>query len=104
MCSICTEDTKNNGKIPIALKYLDLGKNVLIHLSILPDFITKSSIIYPAHITKNPILIEKNATVNLNNVGLPVFLNPLIDIIPITSPTKNPTKFSMFSNRNSNDV
>ncbi len=70
----------------------------------LPDFITKSSIMYPAHITKNPILIEKNATVNLNNVGLPVFLNPIIDIIPIASPTKNPTKFSIFSNRNSNDV
>ena len=30
MCSICTEDTKNNGKIPIVLKYLDLGKNDLM--------------------------------------------------------------------------
>ena len=70
----------------------------------LPDFIIKSSNVYPIHITKNPALIEKNATVNLNNVGLPVFLNPLIDIIPIASPTKNPTKFNIFSNRNSNVV
>jgi len=27
MCSICTDDTKNNGNIPIARKYLDFGKN-----------------------------------------------------------------------------
>ena len=59
---------------------------------------------YPAQITKNPILIEKNAIVNLNNVGLPVFLKPIIDIIPIASPTKNPIKLSIFSKRNSNDV
>ena len=72
-------------------------------ISIFPDFVTKSSIIYPAHITKNPALIEKNASVNLNNVGLPVFLNPINDIMPIESPTKNPIKFSIFSNRNSND-
>ena len=59
---------------------------------------------YPTHITKKPMLIEKNAIVNLNKVGLPVFLNPIIDIIPIASPTKNPIKFNMFSNRNSKDV
>ena len=59
---------------------------------------------YPVHITKNPKLIEKNAIVNLNSVGLPVFLNPINDIIPIVSPTKNPTRLSMFSNKNSNDV
>jgi len=70
----------------------------------LPDFITKSSTMYPVHITKNPILIEKNAIVNLNNVGLPVFRNPIADITPMVSPTKNPTKFNMFSNRNSKDV
>lgn len=69
-----------------------------------PDFIMKSSNMYPTHIIKNPALIEKNAIVNLNNVGLPVFLNPINDIIPMISPTKNPTKFSIFSNRNSNDV
>ncbi|MDH3204486.1 MAG: hypothetical protein OEL81_07415, partial [Nitrosopumilus sp.] len=59
---------------------------------------------YPNQITKNPELIEKNAIVNLNNVGLPVFLNPISDIIPMASPTKNPTKLSIFSNKNSNDV
>ena len=69
-----------------------------------PDFVTKSSTIYPAHITKNPALIEKNANVNLNNVGLPVFLNPINDIIPMASPTKNPIKLRIFSNKNSNYV
>ena len=64
----------------------------------------KSSIMYPDHITKNPKLIERNAIVNLNNVGLPVFLNPMYDIIPIASPTKNPTRLSIFSNKNSNYV
>ena len=77
---------------------------VWIPLSMFPDFITKSSIMYPVQITKNPKLIEKNAIVNLNNVGLPVFLNPIYDIIPIASPTKNPTKLRMFSNKNSNGV
>ena len=72
-------------------------------LSIFPDFVTKSSTIYPVQITKNPKLIEKNAIVNRNNVGLPVFLNPIYDIIPIASPTKNPTKLRIFSNKNSND-
>lgn len=70
----------------------------------LPDFITKSSAMYPAQITKKPMLIEKNAIDNLNNVGLPVFRNPISDIIPIPSPTKNPIRLSMFSKRNSNDV
>ena len=65
---------------------------------------TKSSIIYPNHITKNPKLIEKNAIVNLNNVGLPVFLNPISDIMPMASPTKNPIRLSTFSNKKSNDV
>ena len=64
----------------------------------------KSSIIYPDQITKNPKLIERNAIVNLNNVGLPVFLNPIYDIIPIASPTRNPIRLSIFSNKNSNDV
>ncbi len=59
---------------------------------------------YPNQITRNPILIEKNAIVNLNNVGLPVFLNPTKDIIPIARPIKNPTRFNIFSNKNSNDV
>jgi hypothetical protein len=30
MCSICTEDTRNTGKIIIDLKYLDFGKKDLI--------------------------------------------------------------------------
>ena len=77
---------------------------VWIPLSIFPDLITKSSNIYPDQITKNPPLIERNAIVNLNNVGLPVFLNPMYDIIPIASPTKNPTRLSIFSNKNSNYV
>ena len=75
---------------------------VWIHLSRLPDFIIKSSTVYPTHITKNPALIEKNAIESLNKVGLPVFLKPISETIPITSPTKNPTKLRMFSNKNSN--
>lgn len=59
---------------------------------------------YPVHITKKPTLIEKNAIVNLNKVGLPVFLNPTSDMTPIPSPTKNPTRLRIFSNKNSNDV
>ena len=77
---------------------------VWIPLSILPDFITKSSNMYPNHMTKNPKLIARNAIDNLNNVGLPVFLNPMYDISPIVSPTRNPTRLSIFSNKNSNDV
>ena len=30
ICSICTDDTKNNGMNPTDLKYLDFGKNDLI--------------------------------------------------------------------------
>jgi len=54
--------------------------------------------------TKNPKLIEIKAIVNLNNVGLPVFLKPIKDIVPIESPTRNPIKLRIFSNKNSNDV
>ncbi len=54
--------------------------------------------------TKNPKLIKRNAIANLNSVGLPVFLNPMYDIIPIVSPTKNPTRLSIFSSKNSNIV
>ena len=75
-----------------------------IPLSMFPDFITKSSNMYPYHMTKNPKLIARNAIVNLNNVGLPVFLNPMYDIIPMAGPTKKPTKLSIFSNKNSNGV
>ena len=64
---------------------------------------TKSSAMDPAHMTKNPILIEKNASVSLNNVGLPVFLNPINDMIPMVNPIKNPTRLRIFSSKNSND-
>ena len=30
MCSICTDETKNNGNIPTDLKYLDLGNSDLM--------------------------------------------------------------------------
>jgi len=30
ICSICTEEIKNNGKIPTDLKYLDFGKSDLM--------------------------------------------------------------------------
>ena len=43
MCSICTEDTKNNGKIPIVLKYLDLGKN---HLMLCENAMKKYPIVW----------------------------------------------------------
>ncbi len=46
--------------------------------------------------------MEKNAIDSLNNVGLPVFLKPKYDMIPIASPTMNPIKFKIFSKRNSN--
>jgi len=59
---------------------------------------------WPGPLTIILKLTDKNAIVNLNNVGLPVFLNPISDIIPILSPTKNPIRLSMFSNKNSNDV
>jgi len=47
-------------------------------------------------------VIAKNAIDNLNNVGLPVFLNPIYEIVPITRPTNSPTKFRIISKKNSN--
>ena len=58
----------------------------------------KSSRINPAANIPKPIPIAKNAIDNLNNVGLPVFLNPICEIIP----TKNPIAFSDISRKNSN--
>ena len=63
--------------------------------------ITSSRIKPPANIPK-PIPIAKNAIDNLNNVGLPVFLNPIYEMIPIIMPTKNPTEFRDISRKNSN--
>ena len=61
-----------------------------------------SSRINPAANIPKPIPIAKNAIDNLNNVGLPVFLNPIYEIVPITIPTKSPTKFRDVSRKNSN--
>ena len=63
--------------------------------------IMSSRINPPANIPK-PIPIAKNAIDNLNNVGLPVFLNPIYEMIPIIIPTKNPIAFSDISRKNSN--
>ena len=116
-------DTKNNGIAPMDLRYLDLGKKVLIvwenainqypivcaatpkveiPLLISPVLNVKSSRINPVANIPKPIPIEKNAIDNLNNVGLPVFLNPKYEIVPITRPTKSPTKFRIISRKNSN--
>ena len=62
----------------------------------------KSSRINPVANIPKPIPIAKNAIDNLNNVGLPVFLNPIYEIVPITIPTKSPIKFRDISRNNSN--
>ena len=108
---------------PIDLKYLDLGKKVLIvwenamnqyptvweatpnveiPLLISPVLKIKSSRINPTANTPKPIPIAKKAIDNLNNVGLAVFLNPIYEIIPITRPTKSPIRFKIISRKNSN--
>jgi len=108
---------------PIDLKYLDLGKKVLIvwenainqypttwvatpnveiPLLISPVLKIKSSRINPVANIPKPIPIAKKAIDNLNNVGLPVFLNPIYEIVPITRPTNSPTKFRIISRVNSN--
>ena len=63
--------------------------------------IMSSRINPPANIPK-PIPIAKNAIDNPNNVGLPVFLNPIYEIIPMIMPTKNPIEFRDISRKNSN--
>ena len=116
-------DTKNNGIAPIDLRYLDLGKKVLIvwenainqypivwqatpkvviPLLISPVLKIKSSKTNPVANIPKPIPIAKKAIDNLNNVGLPVFLNPMYEIIPITTPTKSPIRFRIISKKNSN--
>ena len=108
---------------PIDLKYLDLGKKVLIvwenainqyptvweatpkveiPLLTSPVLKIKSSRIKPAANIPKPIPIAKKAIDNLNNVGLAVFLNPTYEIVPITRPTKSPTRFKIISKKNSN--
>ena len=61
-------------------------------------------IIYADQIIPNPIPIAKNAIVNLNKTGLPVFLYPIYENIPITSPIINPARLKIFSNKNSNYI
>jgi len=123
MCSMETNDTKNNGMIPTDLRYLDLGKKVLIVWEnainqypiaweatpsvviprlIFPVCIIVSSRIYPSAKIPKPIPIAKKAIDNLNNVGLPVFLKPKYEIEPIVIPITNPTKFKTLSCKNSN--
>ena len=108
---------------PIDLKYLDLGKKVLIvwenainqypttweatpnveiPLLISPVLKIKSSRINPVANIPKPIPIAKKAIDNLNNVGLAVFLNPIYEIAPITRPTKSPIRFKIISRKNSN--
>ena len=59
-------------------------------------------IMYADHIIPNPMPIAKNAIVNLNRTGLPVFLYPIHEKIPITIPIMNPTRLKIFSNKSSN--
>ena len=108
---------------PIDLRYLDLGKKVLIvwenainqypttwvatpnveiPLLISPVLKIKSSRINPAANIPKPIPIAKKAIDNLNNVGLAVFLNPIYEIVPIIRPTKSPIRFRIISRKNSN--
>ena len=108
---------------PIDLKYLDLGKKVLIvwenamnqypttweatpkveiPVLISPVLKIKSSRLNPVANIPNPIPIAKKAIDNLNSVGLPVFLNPTYEITPIATPTKSPIKFRIISRKNSN--
>ena len=108
---------------PIDLRYLDLGKKVLIvwenainqyptvweatpnveiPLLISPVLKIKSSRINPVANIPKPIPIAKKAIDNLNNVGLAVFLNPIYEIVPIIIPTKNPIEFRDISRKNSN--
>ena len=108
---------------PIDLKYLDLGKKVLIvwenainqypivcvatpkveiPLLISPVSKIKSSRINPVANIPKPIPIAKKAIDNLNNVGLPVFLNPIYEITPTVAPTKSPIIFRSISKKNSN--
>ena len=58
--------------------------------------------IYADHMIPNPIPIAKNAIVNLNKTGLPVFLYPMYANPPITIPIMNPTRLKIFSNKSSN--
>ena len=62
----------------------------------------KSSSVNPVASIPKPTPIAKKAIDSLNNVGLPVFLNPIYEIVPIIRPTNSPTKFRIISKKNSN--
>ena len=75
--------------------------------AVIPRLISNSSknivfIIYADHMIPNPIPIAKNAIVNLNKTGLPVFLYPMYANPPIINPIMNPTRLKIFSNKSSN--
>jgi len=76
--------------------------NVEIPLLISPVLKIKSSRINPVANIPKPIPIAKKDIDNLNNVGLSVFLNPIYEIVPITRPTKSPTRLRIISRKNSN--
>jgi len=110
---------------PIDLRYLDLGKIVLIVWEIainqyptvweatpnveIPLLISQVLKIKSSRKTQvsnipKPIPIAKKAIDNLNNVGLAVFLKPIYEIIPITIPTWSPTRLRIISKKNSNNA
>ena len=61
-------------------------------------------IMYADQIIPNPMPIAKNAIVSLNKTGLPVFLYPIYENIPIISPITNPARLKIFSNKSSNYI
>ena len=122
ICSIELPGMMKSGT-KIDFKYLDLGKNDLIPWenaikkypivwipipkvwiagSIFPEWMKKESPMYPKPTTPNPILMDKNASVKRKSVGLPVFLKPMREKIPIKRPTPKPTRLRIISNTNSN--
>ena len=58
--------------------------------------------VYPSPTTPNPMLIDKKAIVRRKRVGLPVFLKPVYEKIPIRRPTPKPTRLRIISSTNSN--
>jgi len=59
----------------------------------------KSSRINPVANIPKPIPIAKKAIDILNNVGLPVFLNPIYEIVPITNLLKVLPNLELFQER-----
>ena len=76
--------------------------NVEIPLLISPVLKIKSSSVNPVASIPKPTPIAKKDIDSLNNVGLPVLLNPIYEIVPITRPTKSPIRLRIISRKNSN--